>query len=143
FHVTGVQTCALPISSAGFALLGVAGLAGLLFLVEARALKAKRTPRLRLPSLEALDRVNLLALAIGFPLLTFAVLAGMIWTQGITGRLWAGGAHAIWTAVAWGVYLLLVVARFGVGWRGRDAAASAALGFGILLFAVLGARTLP
>src|SRR5690606_39816878 len=83
FHVTGVQTCALPISSAGFALLGVAGLAGLLFLVEARALKAKRTPRLRLPSLEALDRVNLLALAIGFPLLTFAVLAGMIWTQGM------------------------------------------------------------
>lgn len=128
------------LASAGIALLGVAGLAGLLFLAEDRRLRAKR--RLEwvrgLPSLEALDRVNLLALALGFPLLTFGVVAGMLWTEDMTGQLWAGGAHATWSALAWAIYLALAVARFGVGWRGREAAASAAAGFAFLLFAVIG-----
>ena len=128
------------LASAGIALLGVAGLAGLLFLAEDRRLKAKRRAEWvrRLPSLEALDRVNLLSLALGFPLLTCGVVAGMLWTEDMTGRLWAGGAHATWSALAWAVYLALAVARFGIGWRGREAAASAAAGFAFLLFAVVG-----
>jgi len=127
------------LASAGLALLGVAGLAGLLFLAEARALKAKRRLAVRLPSLEALDRVNVVALAVGFPL---GVIAGVIWARGLTGGLWAGGPHATWSAIAWAVYLALAVARFGIGWRGREAAACAAVGFGFLLFAVLGVEAL-
>lgn len=127
-------------ASAGLALLGVAGLAGTLFLAEDRALKAKRAPawRGRLPSLEALDRVNAATLATGFPLLSCGVIAGMLWTQGETGSLWVGGAHAIWSTLAWAIYAALAVARFGVGWRGREAAACAAAGFAFLLFVVVG-----
>ncbi len=71
------------LASAGLALLGVAGLAGALFLAEDRALKSKRIPALRrgLPSLEALDRVNAMTIATGFPLLTCGVIAGMLWTR--------------------------------------------------------------
>jgi ABC-type uncharacterized transport system permease subunit len=132
------------LASGGLALLGVAGLAGLLFLLEDRRLKAKRPVPLAggLPSLEALDRVNLLALAIGFPLLTFGVVSGMIWTESMTGRLWSGGAHATWSVIAWAIYLALAVARFAAGWRGREAAAFAAAGFAFLLFAVLGVEAL-
>jgi ABC-type uncharacterized transport system permease subunit len=128
------------LASAGLAILGVAGLAGLLFLAEDRALKAKPPSLWRrdLPSLEALDRVNALALAGGFPLLTCGVVAGMLWTQGETGLFWVGGAHAIWSMVAWLIYLVLVLARFAGGFRGRDAAASAAVGFAFLLFVVIG-----
>jgi ABC-type uncharacterized transport system permease subunit len=127
-------------ASAGLGLLAVAGLAGALFLVEDRGLKTKRPPTWRsgLPSLEALDRVNALALAVGFPLLSCGVVAGMLWTQGETGRLWAGGAHAIWSTVAWAIYLALVLARFTLDFRGREAAACAALGFAFLLFVVIG-----
>jgi ABC-type uncharacterized transport system permease subunit len=132
------------LASAGLSLLGVAGLAGALFLAEDRRLKAKRGVLLGggLPSLEALDRVNVLSLALGFPLLTFGVVAGAIWTESITGRFWAGGAHATWSALAWAVYLGLATARFAAGWRGREAAWSAALGFVFLLFAVLGVEAL-
>lgn len=128
------------LASAGLALLGIAGLAGLLFLAEDRRLKAKRPGgwSRRLPSLEALDRVNLTSLALGFPLLTLGVVTGVIWSQGMTGRLWAGDAHATWSAIAWAIYLVLVLARFGIGWRGREAAACAAAGFAFLLFAVVG-----
>src|SRR4029453_18363679 len=88
---------------------------GLLFLAEARAIKAKRpaTWRERLPSLEALDRVNAATLAARFPLASCAAFAGA-------------------------VYGALVVARFGAGWRGREAAASAAIGFAFLLFVMVG-----
>lgn len=128
------------LASAGLSLLAVAGLAGGLFIAVDRALKSKRrgTWRRRLPSLEALDRVNALTLAIGFPLLSCGVVAGMLWTQGETGRLFAGGAHAIWSSVAWAIYLALVVARFRMGLRGREAAACAAFGFAFLLFVVVG-----
>lgn len=132
------------LASAGLSLLGVAGVAGLLFLAANRQLKAKRTVSLGrpLPSLEALDRVNVVALALGFPLLTCGVAAGMVWNEALTGRLWDGGAHATWTGIAWAIYLALVVARFGMGWRGREAAACAAAGFAFLLFAVVGVEAL-
>ena len=128
------------LASAGLALLGVAGLAGALFLAEDRALKAKRAPSLRrgLPSLEALDRVNAVTLAAGFPLLSCGVVAGMLWTQAETGHLFVGGAHAVWSVIAWAIYLALVVARFVAGRRGREAAACAAIGFAFLLFVVIG-----
>jgi ABC-type transport system involved in cytochrome c biogenesis permease subunit len=132
------------LASGGLSLLGVAGVAGVLFLAENRQLKAKRRGSLRrpLPSLEALDRVNVAALALGFPLLTFGVIAGIVWSEALTGRLWDGGPHATWTGIAWLIYLALVLARFGMGWRGREAAACAAAGFAFLLFAVVGVEAI-
>jgi len=128
------------LASAGLSLLGVAGVAGVLFLAGNRQLKAKRRGSLRrpLPSLEALDRVNVAALALGFPLLTLGVIAGMVWSQALNGHVWDGGPHATWTGIAWVIYLALVLARFAMGWRGREAAACAAAGFAFLLFAVVG-----
>ena len=66
------------LSSAGLAMLGLAALAGALFLTEHRRLKSRRAipRRLRLPSLEALDRTNAVALSLGFPLLSLGVVTG-------------------------------------------------------------------
>lgn len=128
------------LASAGLAALGIAGLAGLFFLLEHRALKRRRSLRRRipLPSLEALDRVNRVALALGFSLLTVGVVTGALWLESQSGRFWSGTHHEIWTAIAWGLYLGLVVLRFGGRQGPRQAAASAVAGFVFLLFAVLG-----
>lgn len=127
------------LASGGFACLAVAGLAGLLYLVENRRLKAKRRPaRFRLPSLEALDRVNTVALAVGFPLLTLGLVTGMLWAQTETGRLWTGSPHQTWSAIGWAVYAVLAGARFAGSQGARSAAASAVAGSAFLLFAVIG-----
>ena len=128
------------LASAGLALLGVAGLAGLFYLVEHRRLKSKRALRrgVRLPSLEALDRVNVVALAVGFPLLTLGVITGMLWQRSVTGELWLATPHQAWTLVAWGIYAGLVGARFAAHQGARQAAASAVAGFAFLAFAVVG-----
>ena len=128
------------LASAGFALFGLSGLAGILFLTEHRRLKAKRPldARLPLPSLEALDRVNRVALALGFPLLTLGVATGMLWVSSERGTPWTGTIHETWSALAWGVCAILVAARFGAHQGSRQAAASAVGGFVFLLFAVIG-----
>jgi len=132
------------LASAGLALLGLAGTAGLLFLFEHRRLKSKRPldrPFL-LPSLEALDRVNVAALAVGFPLLTLGVVTGSLWVRTRSGVLWTGTPHEVWTLLAWGVYAVLVSVRFGLRQGSHQAAASAVGGFAFLLFAVIGVGAL-
>jgi ABC-type transport system involved in cytochrome c biogenesis permease subunit len=128
------------LASAGLALLGLAGLAGLVFLLEDRRLKAKRghAPRLRPPSLEGLDRVNAAALATGFPLLTIGVATGAMWVYGETGRYWSASAHEIGSLLAWFVYAVLLAGRFGLHRAARESAAASVAGFALLLFVVVG-----
>ena len=128
------------LASAGLACLAMSGMAGLLFLVEHRRIKAKRPldPRFPLPSLEALDRVNRASLAVGFPLLTLGVVTGLMWVHAVHGTLFTGGRHETWLAVAWTVYAALVAVRFTSHQGARPAAASAVAAFGFLAFAVIG-----
>ena len=132
------------LASAGFALLGVAGAAGVLFLVQRRSLKRKqRGPRqLALPPLEALDRVNALAVSVGFLLLSLALVTGVLWTLEREGQLWPRSPHASAALVAWGIYALLVGSRWLARQGATRAAQSAVAGFAILLVAVLGAGVL-
>ncbi len=132
------------LSSAGLSMLGLAALAGGLFLAEHRRLKTRRPlpARLPLPSLEALDRTNAVALAVGFPLLTLGVVTGMIWVYTVSGRLWLATPHQLLSVVAWAVYAWLAAARFGSNQGARQAAASAVLGFAFLFTAVIGLELL-
>jgi ABC-type uncharacterized transport system permease subunit len=128
------------LASAGLALLGLAGLAGALFLAEHRRLKRKRplAARSAFPSLEALDRVNALALAVGFPMLTLGVVTGALWVQQLHGSPWSGTAHETWCLLAWAIYAVVVALRFGAGLPARRCALSAAVGFLFAGFAVIG-----
>jgi len=133
------------LASAGIALLGVAGGAGLLFVVHHRALKAKRAGSvgIPLPPLEALDRVGAFAVATGFLLLTLSLVTGVLWVHEVDGMFWPGTLHANTTLVAWLIYAALVVGRF-VSHRGaRTCATSAVVGFAFLSVAVLGVGLLP
>jgi ABC-type uncharacterized transport system permease subunit len=132
------------LASAGFALLGVAGAAGALYLAHHRSIKEKRAlPRSALPSLEALERANTTALALGFTLLTLGVLSGVLWVLESEGRLWPGGLHANATLAAWLLYATIAVLRFGLHEGARRAALQSALGFALLLVSVVGLRMLP
>ena len=129
------------LASAGLAALGIAGLAGFFFLLEHRTLKQRRkvTRKVPMPSLEALDRVNRVTLAVGFPLLSLGVVTGGLWLHARMGSYFGGSLHETWMLIAWTIYVGLVVLRFGGGQGARQAAASAVAGFAFLLVAVVGA----
>jgi ABC-type uncharacterized transport system permease subunit len=128
------------LASAGIAMLGLAGIAGVLFLAEHRRLKRKRhlSAGSSWPSLEALDRVNALALAVGLPLLTLGVVTGGLWTEEMHGRPFVGSPHEASFLIAWAIYAVLAALRFGAHLGARRCAVSAAVGFVFAGIAVVG-----
>ncbi len=123
------------LSVAGEALFAVASCAGLMYLFQDGLLRKKKAggfSRL-LPSLGDLDRINLLCLLWGFPLLTLGGLAGSIWARIVWGSHWQWDPKQIWTLLAWGFYAFLLHQRLVIGWRGRTAARWSLAAFVILL----------
>ena len=132
------------LASAGLALLGLASLAGELFLVEHRRLKGKRWPQKvgLLPSLEALDRASSAALLVGFSLLSLGVMSGGLWVLERYGGISFAGAHELAFSAFWVVYAALVFQRFGIGAPARQCALGSVCGFLLLLVGLVGSEWL-
>ena len=119
----------------------VAFVAGALFLIQERQLKRKTMGRLfhRLPSLEALDRMNFLAIGAGFGLLTVGLVCGVLEVRLVLGRWWIGDPKESLTVCLWMSYLALWLLRLRSTLRGRRVALLSVLGFSLVLFTFLGA----
>ncbi len=115
----------------GYAAFALTFWGGLMYLIQDRSLKAKQPGGLsaRLPSLEMLDRLNSWALAFGLPLLTQGIITGGIWARYARGSYWIG-ERTTWPLIGiWGIYTLLFIGRWYLGWRGRRAAVAVVAGF--------------
>ena len=122
----------------------IAFVSGLLFLIQERQLKRKRMGVLfhRLPSLETLERVNFLAVGVGFALLTIGVGFGFVGARLVLGRWWRGDPKEYLTLALWLSYLGLWVVRWRATLRGRRVALLSVLGFSLVLFTFVGAKGL-
>lgn len=131
------------ISAAGIGLLGISGTAGTLYLWRHRNLKTKH-PRLSrfAPSLEALDKVGLLALCVGFLFMTVGVLTGVFWGQAVSGNFWFESDHGIATLFTWVVYIALLVGRLVMGMSSLRLSIGSFLGFTLLLITWLGSEAI-
>jgi ABC-type transport system involved in cytochrome c biogenesis permease subunit len=128
------------VATVGMAALCVTFAMALTYLVQDRALKAKRSLKLleRLPSLDAVDRIGFHALLWGFPLLTLGIATGAIWSSIVKHRVWTGGPKEVFPVLAWIVFALLLYARLVRGFRGRKAAYVTIAGFALGLLTVVG-----
>ncbi|MBI2957076.1 MAG: cytochrome c biogenesis protein CcsA [Acidobacteria bacterium] len=122
-------------SLAGYTALILACLAGVMYLIQERELK-RRKPRAfyyRLPPLETVDRLGSAALAVGFPFITLGLLLGAVGAAHEWGPGWVSDPKVAVSFLLWLIYLLLILARVSVGWRGRKAAVSAIVGVAMAL----------
>lgn len=92
----------------------------------------------RLPSKETLDRVAYRTIAFGFPIWTFALIAGAIWAEAAWGRYWGWDPKETWMLITWVIYAGYLHARATAGWKGTRAAVIALLGFAAFLFNYFG-----
>ncbi|SFO99834.1 cytochrome c-type biogenesis protein CcsB [Geodermatophilus dictyosporus] len=91
----------------------------------------------RVPSAASLDRLAHRTAVFGFPIYTFAMIAGAIWAESAWGRFWGWDPKETWMFISWVVYAAYLHARTTAGWRGRPAAWVNVVGFGMVLFNLL------
>lgn len=114
---------------AAFASFTVAAAVAALYLFEERRLKRRdaRLLRLRLPSLEALDRLAARVALVGLALLSAGIVVGLTRLDGAE----IDAAMSV-TVVIWALYVVALVLRRGVGLQGRRLAWSFVAGFSLV-----------
>ncbi len=123
----------------GFGVFFVSGIASVLYLLrsryEARGADAPASGVVaRMPAAATLDRVAHRTAVFGFPIWTFAVIAGAIWAESAWGRFWGWDPKETWAFIAWVVYAAYLHARTTAGWRGRPAAWVNVVGLAVMVF---------
>jgi cytochrome c-type biogenesis protein CcsB len=88
----------------------------------------------RLPPAATLDELAYRTTAFGFPIWTFAIIAGAIWAQAAWGRYWGWDPKETWSFISWTIFAAYLHARATAGWRGRRAAWLSLLGLVALVF---------
>ncbi|UCD35400.1 MAG: c-type cytochrome biogenesis protein CcsB [Nitrospiraceae bacterium] len=113
---------------------------GVMYLVQERFVKSRRLGGLfqKLPSLQSLDEINYHLITLGFPLLTFAMITGIIWANSAWGTYWRWDPKEVWSLITWLIYALVIHLRLTIGWRGRKAAILSIIGFALIVFAFFG-----
>jgi len=108
----------------GFAALLVTAVASLLYLFQERELKNKKPRKFyyRLPALATLDDLISKSMAVGFVLVTLAVIAGSTWAFIEMRTAWLSDPRIAISFFTWGTYMAMMFLRTTVGWRGRKAA---------------------
>ncbi|MCK5505170.1 MAG: c-type cytochrome biogenesis protein CcsB [Thermodesulfovibrionia bacterium] len=137
----GIHTILAFIGDAAFAM--AAGI-GVMYLIQERYLKSKHPSGLfqRLPSLQILDEINYRLISLGFPLLTLAIITGVIWANTAWGTYWRWDPKEVWSLITWLVYALVLHLRLTIGWRGKKAAGLSILGFILVIFTFFGVNLL-
>ncbi len=105
-------------------------------------LRFPATLGVRLPAADALERVTFRVIAFGFPIWTFAVIAGAIWAEAAWGRYWGWDPKETWAFIAWVIYAAYLHARSTAGWRGQRAVGIALLGWAAMMFNLFGVNIL-
>ena len=108
---------------AGYAALFFSFAASILYLVQERGLKRKRTVVVsKLPSLEVIDEIGYKSLQLGFPFMTLGLIAGAAFAQAEYGVGFLRDPKILLSILMWAVYTVLLYTRWSAGWRGRRAA---------------------
>ena len=116
---------------AAYAALGFSLLASVLYLVQERRIKSKRTtssdsrwaPLEWLPPLDTLERIAHAMLLFGFPCMTVGLILGAVLVQETDlGAAYFLDPKVVASYAMWGVYVLLLLVRRTAGLRGRRAA---------------------
>lgn len=144
-HVRGsILALHVTVNLLGIAFFLLAGIAGVVYLLQDRRLRSKRwaPSHSRLPSLDALDTVESWLLSAGFALLTVGILTAVALPNPLSADLMQQ-LRALIAYVTWALVGLVLLLRFFAGWRGRRAAYGTLVGVAgmaaVILVYMLGA----
>lgn len=128
----------------GLMFAGIGGFAlssavGVVYLWARSRLKRKNFHNMaKLPSLEVLDRIQFRAMLFGFLFLTLGIAAGGVWAAASLREPWEVDFKVWFTLLIWTWYAAALQVRLVAGRRGRWTALFSIVGFGGLVFSLVG-----
>ncbi|MBC7785872.1 MAG: cytochrome c biogenesis protein CcsA [Methylophilaceae bacterium] len=125
-----------------YSLFTFGALHALLMLIAERNLHQK-TSLIKLPSfppLMVMERLLFKVIGVGFILLTFTLISGMLFSEEIFGKPMQFSHKIIFSIASWLIYGGLLLGRYTYGWRGRKAIRWVLVGFVLLLLAYVGSK---
>ena len=134
---------AIHVSSAiiSYGAFGVSFAVSLICLVRSR-MKKDSFWDAHVPGQEKLDLISYRAVSLGFLFLTFVMVSGAIWAERAWGSYWSWDPKETWSFITWIIYAIYLHLRLSKGWRNRNAAIFAVVGFVCVLFTYVGVNTL-
>jgi ABC-type uncharacterized transport system permease subunit len=139
-------TVTVHVLSAGsaVALFAIAFGVAIMYLLQEREVKGKHFGALfsRLPSLDALDRLNQRLVRAGFVVYTVALIAGTVTAHAIWKDAWSWDPQQVISVGIWMLYGAMVQLRHS-GWHGRRYAVMTLVGFAIVMSTMVSLRLVP
>ncbi len=128
------------ISIAAYSLLSIAAVQAVLLAVQDRHLHNKHPGGFirALPPLQTMENLLFQMIAVGFVLLSLALISGFIFLEDMFAQHL--GHKTILSTIAWGVFATLLWGRHRFGWRGRVAIRWTLSGFLVLMLAYFGSK---
>jgi ABC-type uncharacterized transport system permease subunit len=130
------------IAMLAYSLFTFAALHAVLMAAADRALH-KKTSLLNLakfPPLMTMESLLFKTISLGFVLLTFTLVSGMLFSEQIFHQALKFNHKNIFTIISWLIFGSLLVGRARYGWRGRTAIRWTLIGFVVLMLAYLGSK---
>ena len=132
----------IGIALLAYSLFTFAALHALLMTIAQRSLHNKPT-LIKLPSFPPLMLMESLlfsVIKIGFVLLTFTLISGMLFSEHIFGKPMQFTHKVVFSFASWMIYGWLLFGRYQYGWRGKKAINLTLIGFMLLLLAYVGSK---
>lgn len=139
---SGLFMAHIGIAILAYSLFTFATLHALLMAIAERNLHNKPT-HIKLPDfppLMVMESLLFRVISVGFILLTFTLLSGMLFSEQIFGKPLQFNHKTIFSIAAWVIYGWLLYGRYRFGWRGIKAIRWTLSGFALLLLAYLGSK---
>jgi ABC-type transport system involved in cytochrome c biogenesis permease subunit len=137
-------TLHISVATAGVALFAIAFGVALMYLLQEREVKGKRFGALfsRLPSLDALDKLNGRLVRVGFLVFSVALVTGTLVAKGVWKSAWEWDPQQISSLLVWLLYGGMVQA-YRFGWHGRRYALLTLVGFALVIGSMVGLGSIP
>jgi cytochrome c-type biogenesis protein CcsB len=122
----------------GYAFFTISFVSSVVYLAIFRGSAPKR------PSLVfSLDALTYRTISLGFLFLALGIITGSVWAERAWGSYWSWDPKETWALITWLIYAIYLHARLITGWRAKNRAWLAVVGFLSLIFTYVGVRFLP
>lgn len=98
--------------------------------------------RSHVPEGRMLDLISYRAVSLGFLFLTMVLITGAIWAEQAWGSYWSWDPKETWALITWFIYAIYLHLRISKGWKDKQAAMFAVIGFICVIFTYIGVNTL-